>query len=344
MKHFPILLLLLLLPLTASAQKDNFWTAWNNYLDYRAAKRYAELDSNYVGRYPYRWDARVFYNTDGLHLATSGTDSDVRLATGMSNTVGIGLSFRGFGLNYSVALGKKMNFDFGFASYGKRLGFEYSLRVSSRLSGEVSWFGLPRQQAERGDLTLMASNLTVLYNFNPRFSYAAAMKQNAIQRKSAGSFLLAASWTGWDVLGAGPDIISKQTSLQTLLEVTNMLYLRYSIGAGYGYNLVLGQEHWLLHASVIPMWTFYDTHPPREWRCEVLSSAIRPVLHHGHSAGRHLLPLGNPLDHRPERRGQPDGLQHLAPPQPGGLPAFRRTGLAGPPVGGLPLLKNLFQN
>ena len=259
MKRFPFLLLLLLLPLTASAQKDNFWTDWNNYLDYRAAKRYAELDSNYVGRYPYRWDARVFYNTDGLHLSTSGTDSDVRLATGMANTVGIGLSFRGVGLNYSVALGKKRNFDFGFASYGKRLGFEYSLRVSSRLSGEVSWFGLPRQQAERGDLTLMASNLTVLYNFNPRFSYAAAMKQNAIQRKSAGSFLLAASWTGWDVLGAGPDIISKQTSLQTLLEVTNMLYLRYSIGAGYGYNLVLGQEHWLLHASVIPMWTFYDT-------------------------------------------------------------------------------------
>ena len=37
-----------------------------------------------------------------------------------------------------------------------------------------------------------------------------------------------------------------------------MLYQRFSIGAGYGYNLVLGDTHWLLHASVIPMWTFLD--------------------------------------------------------------------------------------
>ena len=37
------------------------------------------------------------------------------------------------------------------------------------------------------------------------------------------------------------------------------MYNRFSIGAGYGYNLVLGQAHWLLHASLIPMWTFYDS-------------------------------------------------------------------------------------
>ena len=260
MKRFPILLIALLLPLTLSAQKkDSFWTDWNNFLDYRADKRFAKLDSNYLGRYPYRWDARVFFNTSGLHLSTEGTDNNVRLATGMSNSVGVGLSFRGIGLNYSLALGKKMNFDFSFSSYGKRLGFEYSLRVSSRLSGEVSWFGQPQQRAESGDLTLMASNLNLIYNFNPRFSYAAAMKQNAIQRRSAGGLLVATSWTVWDVLGAGPDILSKQTSIQTFLEVTNLLYMRFSIGAGYGYNLVLGQEHWLLHASVIPMWTFYDS-------------------------------------------------------------------------------------
>ena len=253
-----VLLLVLLLPFSSSAQKkDNFWTDLNDFLDLRADKSYAKRDSSYIGRYRFRWDARLFYSTSGLHLNTEGL-TQARLSTGMSNRIGVGLSYRGIGLNYSVAIGKKMNFDFGFASYGPRLGFEYTLRASSRLSGDVAWPGEAARRAENGDLTLLASNLNLIYNLNPRFSYAAAMKQTAIQRRSAGSVFVAASWTVWDVLDAGPDIISKQTSIQTFLEVTNLMYNRFSLGAGYGYNWILGQEHWLLHASIIPMWTFYD--------------------------------------------------------------------------------------
>ena len=259
MKRFLFAVLLLgFLPFSASAQReDSFWKDFNDFLDLRADKAYAKLDSNYIGRYSYHWDARLFLNTSGLHLVTEGPGY-VRLSTGMSNRVGLGLNFRGVGLSYSVALGKAMNFDFGFLSYGTRFGFEYTLKASSELSGEVSWPGQPQNQADNGDLTLLASNLNLFYNFNPRFSYAAAMKQSAIQRRSAGSVIVAASWTIWDVLGAGPDILSEQTSVQTFLEVTNLMHNRFSVGAGYGYNLVLGQEHWLLHASVIPMWTFYD--------------------------------------------------------------------------------------
>ena len=260
MKRFLFAVLLLgLLPFSASAQReDSFWKDFNDFLDLRADKSYAKLDSNYIGRYSYHWDARLFYNTAGLHLVTEGPGY-VELSTGMSNRIGLGLNFRGVGLSYSVALGKAMNFDFGFQSYGTRFGFEYSLRGSSELSGAVSWPGQSQNRAENGDLTLLASNLNLFYNFNSRFSYAAAMKQSAIQLRSAGSLIVAASWTLWDVLGAGPDILSEQTSVQTFLEVTNLMHNRFSVGAGYGYNLVLGQEHWLLHASLIPMWTFYDT-------------------------------------------------------------------------------------
>ena len=38
----------------------------------------------------------------------------------------------------------------------------------------------------------------------------------------------------------------------------NYFYQRFSVGCGYGYNLVLGQQHWLLHASLVPMWTVYE--------------------------------------------------------------------------------------
>lgn len=268
-------LLFLLLPAVSYAQqKDSFWKDLNDFLDLRADKSYAKLDSNYIGRYPYRWDARLYLNTAGLHLTTEGP-SDIQLSTGMSNRIGASLSFRGLGLSYSLALGKTMNFDFDFSSYGTRLGFEYTLRASSELSGSVVMQDHPLHRAENGDLTLLASHLNLFYILNPRFSYAAAMKHTAIQRRSAGSVILAGSWTVWDVLDAGPDIISKQTSVQTFLEVTNLFYNRFSIGAGYGYNLVLGQEHWLLHASLIPMWTFYDATTRREKG--ISTKYIRPM-------------------------------------------------------------------
>lgn len=261
MKRF-VLLLCCILPLTAAAQsqkqkRDNFFTDLNDFLEMRSAKAYARMDTSYIDRYPYIWDARTFLNTEGLHLRTEGPSS-AQLSTGMSNRVGVSLSYRGLGLSFSKAFGTKMNFGLGFSSYG-RFGFEYALRASSRLGGKVGMPDGTFRNAASGDMTLLASNLNLFFSFNPRFSYAAAMKQAKIQRRSAGSFIAAASWTVWDVLDAGPDIISKQTSVETFLNVTNVMYNRFSIGAGYGYNLVLGQANWLLHASLIPMWTFYDS-------------------------------------------------------------------------------------
>lgn len=254
-----LILVSLLVPLTLPAQKrDNFFTDLNDFLNMRADKAYAKMDTSYIDRYPFIWDARTFFNTEGLHLYTKA-ENTTDLSTGMTNRAGISIGYRGLALSFTRALGRKMNFGLGLSSYGSHIGFEYNLRVTSQLSGHV---GLPdgsSRIASAGDLTLLASNLNVIYSFNRRFSYAAAMKQSKIQRRSAGSFIAAASWTVWDVLDAGPDIISTQTSVQTFMEVTNVMYNRFSIGAGYGYNLVLGRQHWLLHASLIPMWTFFDS-------------------------------------------------------------------------------------
>ena len=256
-----LLVLCLILPVTAQAQKqkkDNFFTDLNDFLEMRSAKSYAKQDTSYVDRYPYIWDARAFLNTTGLHLKTAGI-SDADLSTGMISRAGVSVSYRGLAMSYSVALGKRLNFDFGLSSYGSKFGFEYALRATTALQGTINAPGISERKPEAGDMTLFASNLNLFYNFNPRFSYAAAMKQSRIQRRSAGSFIAAVSWTVWDIYGAGPDILSKETSLQTILNQPNVLYDRISIGAGYGYNLVLGQARWLLHTSFIPMWTFYES-------------------------------------------------------------------------------------
>jgi hypothetical protein len=235
--------------LAASAQSDrNLWQKANDFLDSRDAKAMAKMDTSYVGSYPYHWDARLFAKTVGYRFVSSAMDA-VELTTGMRNRVGVGLSYRGFGLSFSKAIGKKLNLDLGVESYGKHLGIEYALRATDRLAGTMTLPDGEKANVQDGDLILISNKLNLFYSFNPRFSYAAAMKQSMIQRRSAGSWIAGVSWSFWDILFRDG---------QEQYGFGNYFYQRFSVGAGYGYNLVLGRQHWLLHASVVPMWTFYD--------------------------------------------------------------------------------------
>ena len=250
MKPYRLVLatLLLLFPLSAAGQqKDSFWRDLNAFLDMRADKAYAKTDTTYVGRYPYKWDSRVFYKSTGLHMVST-FGNNLSLSTGMCHRAGLGISYRGLGLSYSHAIGKKINLDLGIDSYGKHFCFEYALKATTGIQGSL----LDEADSSEGDPMLLSSKLNLFYSFNPRFSYAAAMKQSKIQRRSAGSFIAAISWWAWDII-----LLDENPSLMDFYEY-NYFYQRFSIGAGYGYNLVLGRQHWLLHTSLVPMWSVYE--------------------------------------------------------------------------------------
>ena len=247
-----LLPLLLLLPVGAAGQQDDsFISDLRAFIDMRADKAYAKLDSTYIGRYPYHWNARLFYNASGLHIVTDGP-ATVRLSSGMSNRVGIGLDYRGLGLSYSKALGKHRGLEFSFDSYSPHFCFEYDLRASVGNIGELEMATtLPDTDA---GLAFFSTKLNLFYSFNPRFSFEAAMKQTRIQRRSAGTFITALCWSAWDIAALNED-----GTLSTLdFFKANYFHNRFSLGAGYGYNLVLGHQHWLLHASLVPMWTVYE--------------------------------------------------------------------------------------
>lgn len=258
MRRF-LLLISLFVSLAASGQekKDSFWRDLNAFLNMREDKNYAKLDSNYIGRYPYHWDARLFYNSTGLLIKVDGIN-DVDLATGMNHRAGIGLSYRGLGLSYSRAIGKKLNFNFSLDSYGKHFGFEYALRFTTALRGTVR---TPSSEGPLGNLILGESRLNLFYSFNPRFSYAAAMKESKIQRRSAGSFIASVSWSVWDIVSLdGFGTVTDPEEAKSVFDLlqSNLLYNRVSVGAGYGYNWVFGSRHWLVHGSLVPMWTVYE--------------------------------------------------------------------------------------
>ena len=261
MRRILIAFLFLCVALAASAQKkENFFTDLNDFLDMRANKSYARMDSTYIGRYPNRWDARLFYKSWGQHVLFNGTES-WNLTSGMRHRLGLGLSYRGIGLSYSWALQKEaFSVDLSFDSYGKHFCFEYAFRGTNELSGSVSLPGGEDIDTEKNPLVLFSNNLNLFYSFNPRFSYAAAMKQTQIQKRSAGSLIAGVSWSVWAIMSLNGDIADITVrELVNNFYKANTLYNRISIGAGYGYNLVLGQSKWLLHASLVPMWSVFET-------------------------------------------------------------------------------------
>ncbi len=259
MRPIRISILCLLLSLTASAQqKDSFFRDLNDFLNMREDKSYAQLDSNYIGRYPYHWDARLFVKSSGLHIVVDGKNSG-HLTTGMSNRAGIGLSYRGVGLSYSRALGKTLNLDMTLDSYGKHFCFEYALRATNELEGDLTR-PAENELEVNNDVVLISNKLNVFYSFNNRFSYAAAMKQTQIQKRSAGSFIAGVSWSVWDILILNDDLADlTPRHITSQFYQANILYNRISLGVGYGYNLVMGHAHWLLHASVVPMWSIFES-------------------------------------------------------------------------------------
>ena len=259
-------LVFLLCALTAAGQtkeKDSFFRDLSAFLDMRENKAYLKTDTTYVGRYPYHWNGRVFYKSTGLHMVST-FGSNFSLSTGLCHRVGLGISYRGLGLSYSHAIGKKINLDLGVDSYGKHFCFEFALRATRGIQGSV----LEGADSGEGDPTLLSSKLNLFYSFIPRFSYGAAMKQSKIQRRSAGSFIAAISWWAGDII-----LLDENPSLKDFYDY-NYFYQRFSVGAGYGYNLVLGRQHWLLHASLVPMWSVYEM---QSWRRkEVRESSIYP--------------------------------------------------------------------
>ena len=82
-------------------------------------------------------------------------------------------------------------------------------------------------------------NLNAFYVFNSRrFSYPAAFSQTYIQRRSAGSFLLAFSGQG-------------QLGKLKMEKNLDFKMMKIGLGAGYGYNFV-PRKGWLLHISALP--------------------------------------------------------------------------------------------
>ena len=187
----------------------------------------------------------------GKDKAEGGTiKSDFKTST--RGTVSIGASY--LGISAAVAVnpgrlsGKNKDMEYNINAYGNRFGLEASYQDSKTLSGDVRQ-GEKTYNLEKGDVRYTMLTITGYYAFNhKRFSYPAAFTQSYIQKRSAGSWLVGATFQSGR--------IKNTKDAPAALQDTRLAMTSFAIGGGYGYNFVV--KKFLFHASTQPCLIVYD--------------------------------------------------------------------------------------
>ena len=211
------------------------------------------IDTAYILRPQTKWTVVGRINVSGAKIETEGIDNGLHFNSEMKadykSTLSVAVSYLGLSLSASLnpakLMGKYRDYELNFNSYGKRFGFDVIYQNAKNFTGWHDHDGMERIELPADMLKVKTLNVNAFYVFNSRrFSYPAAFSQSYIQRRSAGSFLLAASGQGQH---ATLDWVQEMQ-----LKVTNI-----GIGAGYGYNYV-PRQGWLFHISALPTFIVYS--------------------------------------------------------------------------------------
>ena len=256
MKKLPFFVIVLsLTTITASAQEKPWLvrTVTNLFTGLTApGKKY---DTAYVYQIPLKWmvgeEGEVLRVGADLHSNLSVTDlrgdtpsirkgtMDIGMRNDLYRKLGISAGFGGLSLGYGLQVGKK----------GDRRNSVFSLGTTSSFWGArvryTKFYQYPEGTLVYGDDVIdldsndkgQMRNLSLdgCYAFDrKRFVYSAAYGGRALQRRSAGSFLVTAKYSQGDFALDPADGL--RIRLNNLQRYSN---LQFSAGGGYSYNLVL---------------------------------------------------------------------------------------------------------
>lgn len=225
------------------------------------AARYNKVsyDTAYITRPVARWTIKFRGNLSGADIRTSAidatqTETTTHLQSDLRGTISVAVAYRGLAAGVAVNpakwAGKCKDFEFNLNSYSNRYGFDVVYLSSNTFRGRQNTAGVPHD-IDKGLVSQNALNLNFYYVFNHRrFSFPAAFSQSYIQRHSAGSWMIGASFDG------SKSTVTTDADHPYLQPMTVRLN-ELAVGAGYGYNLVAGR-HWLFHLSALPTLTVYS--------------------------------------------------------------------------------------
>jgi hypothetical protein len=251
MKKILAIFLAVMSPLALPLSAQNLFQRFDSVMTEKYRK--GDIDTAYIMRPSTKWTVKARFNLSGATIESEGIEDGQHFKSEMTadykSTLSMGISYLGISLNTALnpakLLGKYNDYELNINSYGNRFGWDFIFQNAHNFTGWHDHEGMERIELPADMLSVKTLNLNAYYAFNGRrFSYPAAFSQSYIQRRSAGSFLLAASGMGQQ---AKLDWNQKME-----LKMTNI-----GMGAGYGYNYVPAQG-WLLHISGLPTFIVYS--------------------------------------------------------------------------------------
>ena len=208
----------------------------------------------------YKWTAFDVQYENSIENVASGEKMDWQLyfRPPVASSIGLWVGYRGMGLSFAKSLVKNEGVYFSFSTTGAKYGFNLRARRSelnqTTLSAKVYRSDGTSQEGEfdgetRAPVTLTSLYLNGYYVFNGRhYSQAAAYNQSVIQRRSAGSFLLGATWYLSEL-----DFSDRQNASLIILSnnIGRIQQNQLNLGIGYGYNFV-PTRGLVINAMVMP--------------------------------------------------------------------------------------------
>jgi hypothetical protein len=260
------------------------------YLDNKAKKK---VDSNYieVPKKPWRVILRYKENvvdvdySQSLDFPATNEQADWNLCfePPVASSVGFWVGYHGAGFSYSKSLTKNAGRYYSFSSTGAKYGINFRLR---RFNTEDAKFSSTAY--ENGQVTgkydtdvNMASPVWIrsvyingYYVFNGRrYSQAAAYNQSVIQRRSAGSLLVGATWyqSSFDYAD-----ISNAFFMIIGHGISRIKVHQASLGIGYGYNWVPFRGL-VVNVMAMPTVSVYNRVKAYKYETNYDTSDIQPV-------------------------------------------------------------------
>lgn len=223
----------------------------DSLLDKRDDRGHRSVDTLFLQRMPQRLRLKVMLNGSGTEMNVKGRNDNgsytAKLSAQHKYTVSIGASYRGlsaaFSINPAHLAGRNNDYEFNMNAYSNKFGADVIYSSAKTFEGDIS-SNDGETSVPAGTVRQNQLSVNVYYVFNSRhFSYPAAFTQSWIQKRSAGSFMIGASFVGGEVESDDGELIGKGTS--------DMSYANVGVGCGYAYNLVL-RHKWLIHLSSLP--------------------------------------------------------------------------------------------
>lgn len=268
----------LLFSLNAAAQEQKAPTFMDKihqvqqFLDNRAKKK---VDSNYIHVPDKPWRVVLRYKENMVDVDYDNTaefpewneTSEWRMCINppLSSSVGFWVGYRGTGISISKSLAKNAGRYISFSSTGAKYGVNFRLRrfntsdvnveATTYIDGKIE--GTPIDTAINVPAPVWIRSLYAngYYVFNGRrYSQAAAYNQSVIQRRSAGSLVVGATW-----YQSSLDYSDYQNSVLMLLShnIGKIKVHQINLGIGYGYNWVPFRG-FVVNALAMPTLSVYN--------------------------------------------------------------------------------------